>query len=143
MKVTTELKNIIKSNFAKRKDQCLKEEVARQEQEYKTVCKTIEDSDEYRKLLEAIDNFNKRFGERELNFKVERSYYVKSVFQEMCNLKPENFIGKPYRRCDSPEYKAQIEELENQQNALLVKLTYEKDLDKIKETLLNYGITLD
>lgn len=141
MKVTTELKNIIKRAFDQKVADLKKatEEIKRQE--YESVIKTISDSPEYKAYIEASARFIDllkayeipREQEREHGYTINTYYMVKDI----TDIVKEN----RYHLATMEEAKA-IAALDGERDALLVKLTYEKDLEKISALLAEYGIIL-
>lgn len=142
MKVTTELKNIIKSEFDKKRKELYTIAENKRIQEYNALCEEIKNSSEYQNLKEAAAQFINHFDYVAKSKNNGKKYYVKSFVETLADMSPDDFIGSCTYTGDIPEYSEGIDELARQQNALLVKLTYEKDLDGIKEILSEFGITL-
>ena len=150
MKVTTELKNLIKTEFANKR--------AKVKAEIKLNRETV-----YKAELEKL-NYNKTFNEiKSLMAKLYDEYagkyiedghrwdkttskdiaYITSKFKEFKNLKPSDLLGdNSYYLERLEEGQDKIAELKKQEQSLLIKLTYEKDLDVIKQMLAEYDINI-
>lgn len=149
MKVTTELKNLIKRSFDEKRAIVQKdaENVARKE--YESVLAEVANSKEFDAYIKAANAFYERFKNLNTNSYGEKCepYYAYHL-GDLKNIKPEHIIHenvKSYVRYNNElmaEVRAKIEELDLAQEALMIKLTYEKDLDKIREMLAEYDITI-
>lgn len=145
MKVTTELKNVIKRSFAERKEALRKAFLEEAKTTYNEKIKWLSELPEFQEYIAA----SKKLEEKLKDIPGSRSpippntyYYRKQYF---CEVEPENIIvsESPYYICEhNPELNKQIDKLSNEQDALLVKLTYEKDIKKIEKLLEEYQITL-
>ena len=69
--------------------------------------------------------------------------YITSKFKEFKNLKPSDLLGNnSYCLEQLEEGQDKIAELKKQEQSLLIKLTYEKDLDVVKQMLAEYDINI-
>lgn len=149
MKVTTELKNLIKRSFDEKRAIVQKdaENVARKE--YESVLAEVANSKEFDAYIKSANAFYERFKNLNTNSYGEKCepYYAYHL-GDLKNIKPEHIIHeniKSYVRYNNElmaEVRAKVEELDLAQEALMIKLTYEKDLDKIREMLAEYDITI-
>ena len=149
MKVTTELKNLIRRSFDEKRAIVQKdaENVARKE--YESVLAEVANSKEFDAYIKAANAFYEKFKDLNSNSYGEKCepYYVYHL-SDLKDIKPENVVHenvKSYVRYNNElmaEVRSKIEELDLAQEALMIKLTYEKDLDKIREMLAEYDITI-
>jgi hypothetical protein len=149
MKVTTELKNLIKRSFDEKRAIVQKdaENVARKE--YEEVLTEVANSKEFDAYIKAANAFYERFKGLNSNSYGDKCepYYVYHL-GDLKDIKPEHIVHenvKSYVRYNNElmaEVRAKVEELDLAQEALMIKLTYEKDLDKIREMLAEYDIKI-
>lgn len=143
MKVTTELKNIVKNAFSEKATAYRKRKCEEFHKEYLKARAWIENSKEYQEYVAARDRLlsmlevdmetHNRSSDRPTPY-----YYKVSVKDK---ISPATFIGENNYSYgfDRDE---ELTKLEKEQNALLVKLTYEKDMDRIQALLADYGIEI-
>ena len=149
MKVTTELKNLIKRRFDEKRAIVQKEAENVARKEYESVLAEVANSKEFDVYIKAANAFYERFKNLNSNSYGEKCepYYVYHL-GDLKDIKPENIVHenvKSYVRYNNElmaEVRAKVEELDLAQEALMIKLTYEKDLDKIREMLAEYDITI-
>lgn len=145
MKVTTELKNIVKCAFKNKASEYRKQELEMRDRKFKLAVEWIANSTAFQeyvaalKRLEATLKPNIEAMNTKVNGVYPGAYYYQFDFSK--NASPYAFIQKTsdWRIFENDE---NLEKLEKEQNALLVKLTYEKDMDRIQELLSSYGIEL-
>ena len=150
MKVTTELKNLIKAEFAKKRRDVETEIKLKQKESYKAELEKMRYNktfNEIKKLfaklyeewaveyLEESDRYNKTTA--------QDIVYLRSEFKKFSDMQPEHLLGNNDWCLDKLESGAdKITELKKQEQSLLIKLTYEKDLDVIKQMLSEYDINI-
>ena len=145
MKVTTELKNIVKTAFDNKLAEYRKTKLESNRREYEDAVEWIENTPEYKEFIVAFDRLY-RMLEPDINAKNKK---VDGVFTSGYYYQNDLHI-KPFARNiikESPNWRIfendeGLKRIEREQNALLVKLTYEKDMDRIQELLSSYGIEL-
>ena len=149
MKVTTELKNLIRRSFDEKRAVVQKEAEDFARKEYENVLEEVANSKEFDAYIKAANAFYERFKDLNSNSYGEKCepYYVYHL-GDLKDIKPERIVCdnvKSYVRYNNnlmAEVRAKVEELDLAQEALMIKLTYEKDLDKIREMLAEYDITI-
>ena len=149
MKVTTELKNLIKRSFDEKRAIVQKDAGNVARKEYENVLTEVTNSKEFKDYTKAANAFYERF--KNLNTKSYgeecEPYYVYNLY-DLKDIKPERIVHdnvSAYVRYNNnlmAEVRAKVEELDLAQEALMIKLTYEKDLDKIREMLAEYDIKI-
>lgn len=142
MKVTTELKNLIKAEFEKKKEDYRKEskkqgkiqyeaelEKFKQTEVYQNYIKSVRELQDYLKVCEKTYG---RYGEYD-SFRLPYYYDNSDYFR-----KAEDMIKAYYN------YNSNNNDMDfnSQRDKLLIKLTYEKDFDKVQALLKEYGIEL-
>lgn len=156
MKVTTELKKLIKRSFDEKRIEIRKEAQEKAEKTYQGIIEEITSSAEFEALYTASQNFYNKFkylkdevfssgGSYSMNCK---TYYTASTFDDLENINPRKLIVDntfSYLRnnhMQNKETNKLITELDRQQESLMIKLTYERNLDVIKELLAEYDIEI-
>lgn len=148
MKVTTELKNLIKRHFEEMKQERIKINKEERRKIHDERAAEIENSSEFKNYVEAAkmlyeylkpDYEEKGHGawnDNKLN--TVPYYYNQGYFSSLLEIKGTNFIWENGR------FNANVEttDLTRAQEGLLIKLTYEKDIEVIKSLLSEYGIEL-
>lgn len=151
MKVTTELKNLIRRSFAEKRasvERSTKQEV---ETQYDSVIASITDSDEFKNLAASASVFYDKYKDMICSTYGEnmQPWYASDRFTQLSKLIetstatyffPSNCSAYSMR-CNRA-LDAQLRELNLQEEALLIKLTYEKDLDIVRAMLAEYDITI-
>lgn len=150
MKVTTELKNLIKDEFSKKREKIKQDALDFQKTKYQEAVLDIENNKAFRTLKDAA---NKLYEEYSGKYITENKKYNSSTENDICfvtsmlsNLKKltgkmlfgDNYYN--YNKLDT--YQDKITELNKQEQSLLIKLTYEKDIDVIKSMLAEYDISI-
>lgn len=149
MKVTTELKNLIKRSFDEKRAIVQKEAEGIARKEYESVLGEVASSKEFKDYIKAANAFYERFKNLHTKSYGEECepYYVYNL-SDLKDIKPERIVHdnvSAYVRYNNnlmAEIRARVEELNLAQEALLIKLTYEKDFDKIREMLAEYDIKI-
>lgn len=149
MKITTELKNLIKRSFAEKRAIVQAEARGIARKQYEAVLNEVANSDEFKEYNKAANALYERL--KDLNDKSYgegcEPYYIYHVC-ELNDVKPEYFIKdnvNSYVKYDESIMKMMRDkdkELELAQESLMIKLTYERDLDKIREMLAEYDIKI-
>lgn len=157
MKVTTELKHLIQRSFEEKKSEISKKYKEQVNTEYEKMLKKFNNSKEFKNYQKACAELYKAF---EKEYEESRDYYNNSNCKEyairtycradgfgsLLNQKADDFVD------DNTDYyikyhmndivKKEKTELDRQQESLMINLTYEKDIDKIKEMLAKYDIVI-
>ena len=147
MKVTTELKNLIRRSFDEKR--------ANVSNEIKSVAKDLFEekrnevisSKEFKAYVKAL---YERF---ENDYKSEGDYYSGNTayrlrIEGFNDIKPEDIISdnssyySKYNNDIQNELGSKVKELDLAQESLMIKLTYEKDLDTVREMLAEYDIVI-
>lgn len=143
MKVTTELKNIVKNAFSEKATAYRKRKCEEYHREYVDALKWIESSSEYKEYVEAFNRLREML-EHDVAVRKEKydnnspsPYIYRTVFKALA---PRDIICESTHRYF--ENDEELAKFEKEQNALLVKLTYEKDMDRIQALLAEYGIEI-
>ena len=148
MKVTTELKNLIKEEFQRKISNFTKEYELDAEKQYKNFVKEVESDEDYIQFKKHAQNLYEKYKDRlsdggKYAMSSDIAYYTNS-FRNLRNIKSFELFGdntKSYAREDKM-YESGLAELRKQEQALLIKLTYEKSLDNVRELLSEYGIEI-
>ena len=149
MKVTTELKKIIERSFDEQKRQKYAELDAKIEKIITDKREEMESTQEYKNYVKAANALYNKY-EKEIKkdlkerSKYQRPYYL-GYMKDIENIDSNYFVHDnkdSYDRRDKERSKI-YDDIEMQRESLLVRLTYEKDLDKIRNLLSQYGIVLD
>ena len=150
MKVTTELKNLIKTEFANKRKAIETEIELKRKEGYKAELEKMK----YDKTFNEIKRlFAKLYEEWRVEYLEEEDRYSKttaqdyaylrSEFKRLGDMEPEYLLGNNEWCLDNiDEGATKIAELKKQEQSLLIKLTYEKDLDVIKQMLAEYDINI-
>ena len=150
MKVTTELKNLIRRSFDEKR--------ANVSNEIKSVAKDLFEekrneviaSKEFKTYVKACKVLYERFEE---DYKSEGNYYSGNTayrlkIEGFNDIKPEDIISdnssyySKYNVDIQNELGSKVKELDLAQESLMIKLTYEKDLDTVREMLAEYDIVI-
>lgn len=150
MKVTTELKNLIRRSFDEKR--------ANVSNEIKSVAKDLFEekrnevisSKEFKAYVKACKSLYERF---ENDYKSEGDYYSGNTayrlrIEGFNDIKPEYIISdnsgcySKYNNDIQDKLGNKIKELDLAQESLMIKLTYEKDLDTVREMLAEYDIVI-
>lgn len=150
MKVTTELKNLIKDEFSNKREKIRQDVLDFQKTKYEEAILDIENSKAFKTLKDAA---SKLYEEYSGKYITEKNKYDNSTENDICyvtsmllNLK--ELTGKKLFGDNSYYYNKlnicqdKITELNKQEQSLLIKLTYEKDIEVIKSMLAEYGINI-
>lgn len=150
MKITTELKNLIRRSFDEKR--------ANVSNEIKSVAKDLFEekrnevisSKEFKAYVKACKALYERFEE---DYKSEGNYYSGNTayrlkIEGFNDIKPEDIISdnssyySKYNTDIQNELGSKVKELDLAQESLMIKLTYEKDLDTVREMLAEYDIVI-
>lgn len=150
LKVTTELKNLIKAEFANKRKAVENEIKLKREENYKAELEKMK----YNKTFNEIKKlFAKLYDEWRVEYLEENDrynkttaqdfVYLRSEFKKFSDMEPEYLLGNNKWCLDEIDEGAiRIAELKKQEQSLLIKLTYEKDLEVIKQMLAEYDINI-
>ena len=146
MKVTTELKNLIKRNFDEKRSKVKQKVIDLSKKEYEEMKKEFENSVEYKNFVSASNALFKAFESQAVYPYSEnkKPYYFTTHFKELAKNKVEDFISEDYyfSNKNQEKWKDEINKLDLEQESLMIKLTYERDLDKIRALLAEYDISI-
>lgn len=138
LKVSTELKNVIKRSFEEKKKTLRKDMERQNEESYQKKLKELEDSKEFKAYVKAYKALEEKFYDEKFNIhNSEESWYVS--FHEPHS---DSFIEKKYWSKRDSLIEKEMTKLEQEKETLLIKLTYEKDFEEIKKMLAEYEIYL-
>jgi hypothetical protein len=105
----------------------------------------LQNTPEYQKYMAAFDEFYELITPdiKARNTRVDGCYPTGYYYKDSFSIRPSarNILAETpnWRIFENDE---ELVKLEREQNALLVKLTYEKDMDRIQELLSAYGIEI-
>ena len=148
MKVTTELKNLIKRSFDEKRTKVTNEFKAVANEMYEQKRKEVEDSKEFKDYLNACKALYERFEE---DCKSQGNRYDGNKPFHLClnkDIKIENIVNCNvdsyvyYNKNNKTNLNNEKQKLDLAQESLMIKLTYEKDLNTIREMLAEYDITI-
>ena len=149
MKVTTELKNLIKDEFSKKRSIIEQDAREFQKEKYNEAINEIESDKSFKVLKEAANQLYEKYGTRFVNDRktyetTENDFcYITSTMNTLQDLKGSClFANNSYSYNKLNLYGDKIKELNKQEQSLLIKLTYEKDIDVIKSMLQEYDINV-
>lgn len=150
MKVTTELKNLIKAEFTKKRNDVETEIKLKQQENYRAELEKMRYNktfNEIKKLFAKLyDDYAVEYikeGETYSKTTSQDFVYLSNEFERFSDMKPEHLLGNNRWALDRLESGAdKINELKKQEQSLLIKLTYEKDLEVIKQMLAEYDINI-
>ena len=143
MKVTTELKNLIKDEFEERRKKLKakhKEEVEKRINDINVGCRNDARYIQAINLLEQLaDECRKKIQNNDF---LNRGSWLEMIDnREYKSWVCENFSYNKTRQ-DQLDLGNEILALIKQEQSLLIKLTYEKDLEVIKNMLMEYNINI-
>lgn len=150
MKVTTELKNLIKRSFDEKRESVRRENKEIANKLFKEKEKEVISSKEYKNYVKAAQALYERFKddyENQGNTYDGKTFY-NLKFSLIKDIKPSSIIASNidyycrYNDEVSKNIKRGIDLLDLAQESLMIKLTYEKDMDTIKTMLSEYGIVI-
>ena len=152
MKVTTELKNLIKNEFETRRKRVIQEYEKYRKQKYQDALNEIGSDELFIQLKETANKLcDKYLGryvtqrKRAAKTTVKDVCYITDTFEKLIDLSPEKLYGDNtyfYNICNDNDREEKIKELNKQEQSLLIKLTYEKDIEVVKEMLKSYNIEI-
>jgi hypothetical protein len=142
MKVTTELKRLITEAFSLKEKQYREELKETATKEYQTILTELESTEVFQNYKEAAkelaDYLDEKYSDVGTYSKSTKPYYRETT-RNIVDVKPSDFIGEIISRYVSRQ---PMRYSQSEQDKLLVKLIYEKDLETIKELLKEYDIEL-
>ena len=150
MKVTTELKNLIKRSFDEKRATVTREIKAVVTDLYEEKKKEVANSKEFKAYVKACNALFERF---EDDYNAQGNSYngktpFKLYFDKIKDVKIENIIGSnvdyysKYNDDIQTNVNKEVKALDLAQESLMIKLTYEKDLDTVRAMLAEYDITI-
>lgn len=150
MKVTTELKNLIKRSFDEKRVKVTNELKSVATDLYEEKKREVANSKEFEAYVNACNALYERFKEE---YESQGNYYSGKVpfrfyLENMNNKKIEDIIKSSvdyyckYNEEIQTNISKEIKALDLAQESLMIKLTYEKDLDTIRAMLAEYDITI-
>ena len=150
MKVTTELKNLIRRSFDENRAKVLREAEESAEQEYIKILNEVGKSKEFKAYTKAANTFYEKFKELQCGAYGDncKPYYTGSSFDNIKEVTPEHFIQKnvrtyvKYNNDVMNSVHEKVKELDLAQESLMIKLTYEKDIETVRSMLAEYDIVI-
>lgn len=150
MKVTTELKNLIKRSFDEKRAKVTRELKATATDLYEEKKKEVANSKEFKAYVKACRALYERFEE---DYKAQGNRYDGKMpfilyLDNKNDVKIENVIGNnadyyaKYNESIQTNVNKEVKALDLAQESLMIKLTYEKDLDTVRAMLAEYDITI-
>lgn len=137
MKVTTELKNLIKRKFKEKENAYVEEQKQIMEEARNKRVKVIEDSKEYKDYVDATKKLNAFVNE------LVHKYPYKDRFNNGFYYTTDSLCVKEARNFTyNNTYSVDVSPITEQMEKVLVRLTYEKDFEKVVELLAEYGIDI-
>ena len=145
MKVTTELKRLIHTQFEKERDAARKEVAELEKDRFDSFCAAVEASPEWRDFAAARQRMYEKYNDRIV--KSSKDYPVSNgtpvALSSIENLKTSrvrDFFCMWSR--GSVLYPEGFKYTQQAEDSLLVRLTYEKDLERIQALLREYDLEL-
>ena len=136
MKVSTELKNLIKDEFQKKRDDVKKDYNSFMNQYIENAKHIIESDPDFKQFVELANKLYEKYSNMEF-------IGVSSTIENASTLKAATAFYRSYSSgIGNTEFGEKLNELNVAERNLLIKLTYEKDIDKIREMLSDYGIEI-
>lgn len=150
MKVTTELKNLIKRNFDEKRATVTRELKEVANDLYESKKKEVENSKEFKAYVKACKELYERFKEDydAQGYRYDGKTPYRLHLDNMNDVEVVDIIKDnidcyaKYNEDITTNINKEVKALDLAQEALMIKLTYEKDLDKIREMLAEYDITI-
>lgn len=151
MKVTTELKNLIKRSFDEKRAKVKTEAESKVREEYEYFLNEFGKSKEFKAYAKAAQNLYDTFKNQMNNNDYGsdcKPWYASSYFSNLNGVKPNNICCdnvSTYMRYNDKamkEVRDKVKELDLAQESLMIKLTYEKDLETVRAMLAEYDITI-
>lgn len=145
MKVTTELKRLIHTQFEKERDAARKEVDELAKDRFDSFCAEVEASPEWRDFAAArqrmYEKYNDRIVKSYKDYPVSKGTPVAlSSIENLKTSRVRDFFGM----CSwgSVLYPEGFKYTQQAEDSLLVRLTYEKDLERIQALLREYDLEL-
>lgn len=145
MKVTTELKRLIHTQFEKERDAVRKEMAELAKDRFDSFCAEVEASPEWRDFAAARQRMYEKYRDRIV--KSSKDYPVSngtpvagSSIENMKTSRVRDFFYSWTR--SSVLYPEGFKYTQQAEDSLLVRLTYEKDLERIQALLREYDLEL-
>lgn len=151
MKVTTELKNLIRRSFDEKRAKVKAEANEKARTEYESFLKEFAKSKEFKAYLKAAQNLYNAFEDKiaKNNYGDDcMPWYFTSTFEELNEVEPDDMLRdnvSAYGRHNDDtmkEVRDKVKELDLAQESLMIKLTYEKDIETVRAMLAEYDITI-
>lgn len=151
MKVTTELKNLIKRSFDEKRAKVSSELKSVAQDLFEEKRKEVASSKEFKAYVKAsaalYERFKDDYKEQGDNYNGKTAYNFRKL-SNLSDVEVEDIVGNNsdyyarYNEDIKTNVKKEITELDLAQESLMIKLTYEKDLDDVREMLGEYGIII-
>jgi hypothetical protein len=135
MQVTKELKKIIKDEFNKKREDISKKYNEIREKEFSENLKKFDKDMDFHTLQYIAKNLNERYKD------CGNYTACTDFFSKLCNAKANDFLYKRYG-IEITDKTNELKTIDNIENALLIKLAYEKDFESIKQILSEYQIEI-
>lgn len=137
MKVTTELKNLIKRKFKEKENAYVEEQKKLMEESRNKRIKEIEESKEYKYYVDATNRLVKFISDLENKYpykdRFDNGFYYTLSYLGVKDAK--DFVY-------NTTYGVDVSTITEQMEKVLIRLTYEKDFEKVVELLAEYGIEI-
>lgn len=156
MKVTKELKNLINRSFVEKRNEIREKYEVVAKEEYLLKKNEIEESEEYKTYVESCKNLHNfiknntdddcfsRYGKPGIKaFWIDLEGIYKEgedMVDQIIHSQVSSFVR--YNNEIRDKVNAEITAIDLAEEALLIKLTYEKNLDVVKEMLAEYDIII-
>lgn len=151
MKVTTELKNLIRRSFDEKRAKVNAEAEQNARMEYENFLSELSKSREFKNYVKAAQNLYDTFKDKmnHKNFGTDcKPWYAHTTFKNLDGIKPEDMCANnisTYIRHNNDtmkEVRDKVRELDLAQESLMIKLTYEKDIETVRAMLAEYDISI-
>lgn len=151
MKVTTELKNLIKRSFDEKRAKVKSEANEKARVEYESFLNEFGKSKEFKAYVKSAQNLYNAFEDKMTKNNYGNDcmpWYFSSSFEALNEVEPGNMLRdnvSTYGRYNDDtmkEVRDRVNELDLAQESLMIKLTYEKDIETVRAMLAEYDITI-
>lgn len=139
MKVTTELKNLIKREFAKKIEDAKSNSRKEYEEKFNKEKEKFINTDVYKNFIDAQKKLRKYLEDKEKEngdyYSSKEGFYYTSSY---VSRDYEDFLRKSRTSYDSKA----VDKIDRDMEMVLIKLTYEKDFENVKKLLSEYQINI-
>lgn len=145
MKVSTELKNLIKGEFENKREELSQKYIQLRKAEYNNTAKFIEEDEDFKELVNLAKKFHDKYKDSIPNtdgYRNSSTFYSAGTFKALADLKTNNIITFNSSYSYDENYKDDLKTLNKNEQTLLLTLQYQKDLDSVVDLLASYDIKL-